>query len=174
MRAFSLILFAPLALASLLTRQDAQTVFDDITGIDIAVRRLTEALNAYQGGIQESSPIFNQSLAVHAINRKGFADANASPAFTPAQSKSIVDHVNDSVGVSIPQSVDVIKAKKPLFDAAQLSSLVKATIDLLKEDHETFSGAVGAKLSADQLLPGLAAAGRIDAVLQGASLFYTV
>lgn len=52
--------------------------------------------------------------------------------------------------------------------------MVKATIDLLKTDHETFSLAVGAKLSLDQVAEGALAAGKIDTVLLGASLFYTV
>lgn len=82
--------------------------------------------------------------------------------------------MNNSVGVSIPAGLEVVKAKKPLFDAAELSSLVKATIDLLKRDHETFSLAVGAKLSLDQAPAGLAAAGKIDLALQAASLFYTL
>lgn len=174
MRGFSLLILAPLALAGTIAKRDAQAVYDDITGIDTAVRHLTDVLNAYNGGIQESGPVFNASLAVHAINRKGFADANASGPFSSADSKRIVDHVNDSVGVSIPQSVTVIEAKKPLFDDAQLTSLVKATIDLLKGDHETFSLATGAKLSLDQVLPGAVAAGKIDAVLQGASLYYAL
>ena len=174
MRGLNLLILAPLALAASITRRDAQQVNDDITGIDVAVRRLTAALNAYNGGIQQSSPVFNASIAIHAINRQGFVDANASPAFTSSESKEIVDNVNQSVGVSIPESVKVIEAKKPLFDNAQLTSLVKATIDLLKSDHETFSLATGAKLSLDQVAAGLAAAGKIDAVLQGASLFYTV
>ncbi|KAI5358722.1 Putative Cell wall mannoprotein [Septoria linicola] len=175
MRFLSLLILAPLAIASTITKRAiAEDVNNDITGIDTAVRRLTAAVTAYQGGIQQASPIFAAALAVHEINRKGFADANAAPRFTSAQSKVIVDNVNNSVGVSIPAGVEVIKAKKPLFDEAQISSLVKATIDLLKMDHETFSLAVGAKLSLDQVAAGGVAAGKIDLSLQGASLFYTV
>ncbi|KAM3414870.1 hypothetical protein BST61_g10013 [Cercospora zeina] len=175
MRLLNLLLLAPLAIAApLQKRETAQEVNNDITGIDTAVRQLTAAVEAYQGGIEESSPIFDAALAVHAINRKGFADANAAPRFTSEESRIIVENVENSVGVSIPAGVEVIKAKKPLFDVAELSSLVKATIDLLKSDHETFSLAVGAKLSPDQVLPGGVAAGKIDLVLQGASLFYTL
>lgn len=83
-----------------------------------------------------------------------------------------MDHVNESVGQSIPASVKVLEAKKPLFDQAQVSSVIEATILLLKNDHETFSTAVGAKLSADQAAAGAAAAAKIDAVLQEASAFY--
>ncbi|KAF2212728.1 hypothetical protein CERZMDRAFT_97224 [Cercospora zeae-maydis SCOH1-5] len=175
MRFLNLLFLAPLAIAApLQKRATAQEVNNDVTGIDTAVRQLTAAVEAYQGGIEESSPVFDAALAVHAINRKGFADANAAPRFTSEESRIIVENVMNSVGVSIPAGVEVIKAKKPLFDEAQLSSLVKATIDLLKFDHETFSLAVGAKLSPDQIVPGAAAAGKIDLVLQGASLFYTL
>lgn len=79
-----------------------------------------------------------------------------------------------------------------LFDDAEITSLVKATIDLLQSDHRTFSLStgmclpdvadfprfglrfLGAKLSLDQVPGGLAGAGKIDAVLTGASLFYAL
>jgi hypothetical protein len=83
-----------------------------------------------------------------------------------------LDHTNASVGKSIPASVKVLEAKKPLLDQAQLSSVIESTILLLKNDHETFSAAVGTKLSVDQAPAGLAAAGKIDAVLQEASVYY--
>jgi hypothetical protein len=173
MRLFSLLILSPLALASI-TKRDAKAVYDDISGIDSAVRNLTTILNAYQGGIPESGPIFDATLAIHAVNRKGYADAVASPKFTAAESKQIVDHVNDSVGVSIPICVKAIEDKKPLFDQASLTSLVKATIDLLKSDHETFSLATGAKLAIGQFTGGVSGAGSIEAVLQKASLYYAL
>jgi hypothetical protein len=55
-----------------------------------------------------------------------------------------------------------------------VSSLIEATILLLKNDHETFSAAVGAKLSVDQAPAGVVAAGKIDAVLQEAAAYYAV
>ncbi|KAF2720277.1 hypothetical protein K431DRAFT_285943 [Polychaeton citri CBS 116435] len=174
MRGFTLLLLAPLALASAVLKRDAQSVYDDITAIDTNVRKLTAALTAYNGGIRETQPTFDASIAVHYVNREGFRHAYESASFSSADSKRIVDHVNDSVGVSIPAGLQVLEAKKPLFDDAQVSSLVKAAVDLLKYDHETFSAVVGTKLSLDQTAPGLAAAGKIDAALQAASLYYTV
>ena len=147
-------------------------MYNDITGINTAVLKLTAALNAYSGGITQSEPVFDASISIHAVNRQGFADATASQSFTSAESKRIVDHENDSVGISIPASVTILEAKKPLFDQAEVSSVIEATVELLKSDHETFSTAVGAKLSADQVGAGVAAAGKIDAVLQAASVYY--
>ena len=76
------------------------------------------------------------------------------------------------MGVSIPESVKVLESKKPLFDEAQITSIVEAFAQLLKSDHETFSAATGTKLSADQLAGGLAAAEKIDVVLQEAALYF--
>ncbi|KAK3052022.1 hypothetical protein LTR09_006976 [Extremus antarcticus] len=175
MRLTPILAILPLALAApALTKRDANAVYNDITGIDTAVRKLTAAINAYNGGITQSTPVVDASIAVHAINRHGLSDAQSSSSFTSAESKKIVDHTNDSVGVSIPASVKALESKKPLFDQAQLSSLIEATVLLLKNDHETFSLAVGAKLSLDQAPAGLVAAGKIDAVLQEASLYYAV
>jgi len=106
------------------------------------------------------------------INRIGFADALAFANFTSAESKRIVDHVNDSVGITIPAGLTVAEAKKPLFDAAELSSIMEAYLELLRSDHETFSLAVGAKLSLDEAPAGAVAAGKIDAALQAAVVVY--
>nr|AUS76864.1 putative cell wall galactomannoprotein [Leptoxyphium fumago] len=166
---------APLALAApALEKRDAQTVYDDISGIDSAVQKLTAALTAYEGGILATQPVFDAAIAIHNVNRQGFADAKATTNLTSAESKRIVQHVSDSVGVSIPAGLKVLEAKKPLFDTAQVSSVIKSTIDLLKYDHETFSLAVGAKLSFDQVGAGVLAAGKIDASLQAASLYYII
>ncbi|WPG98695.1 Hypothetical protein R9X50_00148900 [Acrodontium crateriforme] len=174
MQLLYLFTFAPLAVASTLGRRDANAVYDDITGIDTAVRALTAAVNAYNGGILQSQPVFDRTLAVHNSNRQGFADATASSSFSEADSKRIVDHVSNSVGISIPESAKAIEAKKPLFDDAQLSSVIESTIQLLKSDHETFSAAVGTKLTLDQAPAGLAAAGAIDGVLQELALYYAL
>lgn len=87
MHLLSLLIFAILALCASLIRRDAQSVYDDITGIDLAVRNLTATLLAYNGGILESRPTFSASIAVHAVNRQGFADATASsPSVTQTRS----------------------------------------------------------------------------------------
>ncbi|KJX94924.1 hypothetical protein TI39_contig4149g00024 [Zymoseptoria brevis] len=175
MKLFNLLVLAPLALAAPLTkRQSAQATNQGITNIDTAVRELITQLNAYQGGILESRPVIDASVNIHKVNRDAKTAADASRRFNQQDSQVIVKNVMDSVGVSIPQAVEIIKAKKPVFDEAQVSSLVKATIDLLQYDHRTFSASVGAKLTLTTLPGGLAGAGGIDASLTGASLYYTV
>lgn len=119
MRAFSLLLVAPLALASVVKRQSASATNAGITGISDAVVALTNAVNAYQGGVLEANPVINASLAVHLVNRQAKAASDASPRFTSEESKVIVDNVNDSVGVTIPIAVEAIKAKKPYVEAFQ-------------------------------------------------------
>lgn len=88
-----------------------------------------------------------------------------------------------------------------LFDAAEVSSLILASVELLQYDHRTFSLAVGMfllvlslsswdelaivltnfslplsgeKLALDQAPAALVGAGKIDAVLTGAIAYYTV
>lgn len=174
MHVLKLLLAATLTTASTLLPRDASTVNSDITGIDIAVRNLTSKVSAYNGGITPSDPIFTASIAVHNINRIGFHDALSSSRFTSAESKKIVNNVNKSVGVSIPAGLKVLESKKDLFDEAQITPVIGTFVNLLKSDHETFSAAVGKLLSVDQAVPGAAAAGKIDAALQEASLFFAV
>lgn len=114
MKLFNLLVLAPLALAAPLTkRQSAQATNQGITNIDTAVRELITQLNAYQGGILESQPVIDASVNIHKVNRDAKAAADASPRFNQQDSQVIVKNVMDSVGVSIPQAVEIIKAKKP-------------------------------------------------------------
>lgn len=112
MRAFSFLLVAPLALASVVQRQSASATNAGITGISEAVEGLTRAVNAYQGGVLESAAVFNASLNVHRVNREAKAATDASPPFTSAESKVVVDNVNESVGVTIPIAAAAIKGKR--------------------------------------------------------------
>jgi len=66
MRAFT-ILFTTCSLASaaVLTPRDANTVYNDISGINTAVLELTSTLNAYTGGIEASKPVFAAAIDIH-------------------------------------------------------------------------------------------------------------
>lgn len=174
MRFLATILLATTVTCATLSRRTAQEVYDSITAIDTAVRHLTDTLNAYQGGINQSIPVFDASTYIHSVNRAGFALATASAPFSQPDSQRIVAHTNNTVAVSIPNGVTILEAKKPLFDAAQLSSIVGAYVKLLRYDHDTFSAAIGAKLTPGQAPGGLAAAGKIDASLAGAEVVYRV
>ena len=91
MRLLSILYALPLSLAAAtITPRDANAVYNDITGIDTAVRKLTAALNSYNGGILQSRPVFDATIAIHAINRQGYADATASGSFSSSDSKRIV------------------------------------------------------------------------------------
>lgn len=175
---FVYLFFTPLTLASTLSpRQSpgATQILSSISAIDTAVHSLTSALTSYAGGINASLPVFAASLEIHRVNRAGFA-ANAGVAgpLSPADSDAVAQRVQDTVAVSIPEATKVLEAKKGLFDEAEISSLVLGTINLLKYDHETFSAGVGEKLSPGALPKALAGAGKVEAVLVEASLYYTV
>ena len=163
----------PRIASTALPPRSANAVYNDILGIHYAVLNLTSAVTAYQGGIQQASPVFSASLAVHAVNRRGYADAVSSTPFSAADSQRIADAVTSTVAISIPASVKVLEAKKPLFDAAEISSLVLSTIELLKYDHESFSAATAAKLTA-ALVEATAGAGIVEAALVEAVAYYSL
>ena len=68
MRLFHVLYALPLTLAAAtIVPRDANAVYNDITGIDTAVLKLTAALNSYNGGILQSQPVFDATIAVHAV-----------------------------------------------------------------------------------------------------------
>lgn len=83
--------------------------------------------------------------AIHLANRKGFVDANLAPQFNEEDTRRIFDTVVETVGVSIPDDVQVLISKKPNFEDSGLVPVVLASLKLLINDHDTFSEAVQAK-----------------------------
>jgi hypothetical protein len=68
MRLFHILYARPLTLAAANTiPRDANAVYNDITGTDTAVRRLTAALNSYNGGILQSQLVFDATIAIYAV-----------------------------------------------------------------------------------------------------------
>lgn len=149
-------LLATAAVASpvpLETRQElitAQTIIQDISNINTGVQAFRKDLAAYNGGLLSETPLIADFTAIHVANRKGFADANLRQGkFNAAESHDIVQFTIDTVGKTIPAAVEETKAKKPLFDKSGQTAVIKGTLEVLLNDHDTFSAPLLAQLSAD-------------------------
>lgn len=128
----------------------SQTEISDIGGIDAGVQSLRSHVAAYQGDPLTETPLLVDFTTITLANRKGFLDANLrlSP-FDASDSTEIVQFTIDTVGNDIPAAVEETKAKKPLFDKTGQSPLIAFTLETLLYEHDTFSAALEAKLSAD-------------------------
>jgi hypothetical protein len=167
-------LLACTAAAATLQSRDiitAETLISDIKGIDDGVNALTASIEAYNGGLIAELPIGADIAAIHIANRKGYVDANlrATP-FNADDSTAIVEYTASSVGVDIPASVNVLKAKYDVFEDQK--DVILAGLKLLKNDHDTFSAALVAKITADKD-NGYAAVAVIDNALQSAIDLYS-
>lgn len=151
---------------------DAQTVTADVNAINAGVVNLNQNLEAYQGGLISQTPIAADFLEIEVANRKGYADANAAAPFTTTGSIALVNDVIATVGVTIPQSIQTLKEKKPLFEAAGEDGVIVSTLQILLYDHDTFSAAVGEKLTADQAA-AVAVVEEIHAAIQSGIDFYS-
>ena len=90
--------------------------------------------------------------------------------FNAADSTAIVEYTASSVGVDIPASVNVLKAKYDVFEDQKV--VILAGLKLLKDDHDTFSAALVSNITADQA-NGYAAVAVIDDALQSAIDLYS-
>ncbi|KAK5120794.1 hypothetical protein LTR85_005860 [Meristemomyces frigidus] len=151
----------------------AQTLMSDIKGIDAGVNALTASLIAYNGDIVSETPIAGDIAAIHLANRKGFADANlrATP-FNTTDTIKIVDYTTDSVGYDIPRSVDILMTKKPDFEATGQDPVILAGLQLLLNDHDTFSAALLSKTTGDEVA-GDAVVKKIHDSIQGGIDYYS-
>lgn len=128
----------------------ADTLYQDITNINNAVLANQAATAAFNGGnivttLIEGTPVLASVAAIHVVNRKGFADANLSGPIDEADTQRIVDHTVDTVGNSIPAAVSLLVSKKQQFVASGQQQVTLASLQLLLNDHDTFSAALLAK-----------------------------
>ena len=160
-------------------RSTAQDVVNDIYAIDGGVKALEAHVSSYNTGSFPTSlvngvPILVDVVDIHVSNRKGYLDAITASTFSNADSLTIVAAVEDTVAVDIPNAVTELKSKKQNFDAAGLTAIVIASLELLKYDHDTFSAAVVQKLTLDPATLAEANAGVAvihDALVDGISYF---
>ncbi|KAB8659314.1 hypothetical protein FH972_026203 [Carpinus fangiana] len=148
-RATTLLLAATTAIAAPLqvraTSQDPVVAVaeNDIGAISTAVVALTAAINGYRSGVLEATPILANTANVHLVNRKAYVDAvaavTANVKANEEQSAEIVKFTADSVGVTIPQSIKALKAKREPLAKAGLTDSVVGALQLLKSDHDSYS-----------------------------------
>lgn len=135
-------------------RGTAQDVINDIHTIQSGVQTLTTDTSNFNSGsfltgLVNGAPILLDVVDIHIANRKGYLDATTATTFTNSDSVSIVNVVSSTVAVSIPDGVNVSKSKKKAFQQAGQVPVVIASLQLLLNDHDTFSAAVVAKLTLD-------------------------
>jgi len=150
-----------------------ETLISDIKGIDDGVKALTADLKAYDGSLASEAPIAGDITAIHLANRKGYTDANLRiTKFNETETKAIVDYTVQSVGASIPNSVEVLKSKKPEFESKDMVPVILGGLKLLKYDHDSFSAALLAKTTGSQA-EGTAVVKKIDDALQSGIDYYS-
>lgn len=161
-------------------RGTAQDVIGDINAIESGVESLTTHVSSYNSGSLATSlvngvPILVDVVDIHVSNRKGYVDATTASTFSASDSSAIVNTVSSTVAKSIPNSVDVLKSKKPAFQQAGLTPVIIASLELLLNDHDTFSAAVLSKLTADAATLAEANAGinRIHDALEDGIAYYS-
>lgn len=139
----------------------ASTLIQDVTNIHNGVLANKAATESYTGGnllttLVQGTPVLTTVGEIHFANRKGFADAKLAPQFGEGDTRAIFEHVVDTVGVSIPDDVDVLIGKKSAFEESGLVPVVVASLKLLINDHDTFSAAVTEKAyKGNETLTGL-------------------
>lgn len=161
----SLLLVTHMASAIPLDRRaTANDVSQDVRNIDAGVRALTAHTAAYKGGsvpstLVQGTPILVDAATIHIANRKGFVDALAAPKFSTPDSQKILATVGTTVTISIPAGIEVLKSKKAAFQQSGLVPIILASLNLLLNDHDTFSAAVLQKLTLDPVGTAAAKAG---------------
>lgn len=114
----------------------------DVRGIDSAVKLLNASVTSYQGGLLAASPLLAGVANIHLVNRKAYLDAQVVCVTSAALSTKIVKIVEDTVGISIPSTVQNTIIKGPLLIQAGVTSELVASLELLQNDHDTYSAAL--------------------------------
>lgn len=128
-------------------RPNGATIVSDLLSVDKSVQSLTKRVLSYEGGslvssILEGAPVLYDAAAIQVTNRKAWVDAKAAEPFTVEEATLIVDTVGKTLAIHIPEAIDAMIAKKDEFVKAKLGRVVSATMESLKSNHETLSGAI--------------------------------
>ncbi|KUJ16315.1 uncharacterized protein LY89DRAFT_79897 [Mollisia scopiformis] len=142
----ALVTAKPLAIRSF----DADLVLLDLGALDTSVKGLTSAIEAYDGGVVQATPILTAFSAVHVANRKCYDTCGSVKNMTSSDSYTIIDYVTRTLALDIPAGIKALEAKKDAFVASDLQYQVVSSLDLLKYDHESLSQALAKKESQEQ------------------------
>jgi hypothetical protein len=180
-----------------------QTIKQDVINIHNAVLALDTTIQGFSGSplptsLIEGTPVLLGVAEIHRVNRAGFIHALAALPFTVQDSVEIIDTVvstgrcsfpweginhpgrswltNTPVNVSIPTSIEHLKAKVAAFKEGSLTVVVIASLKLLLYDHDTFSAAVLAKtnpgIGEAKTKEGIDAVANIHNAIQDGISFY--
>lgn len=144
-------------------------VYNDITVLDQDVQTLTSMVRGYQGGLIAQGPLLLQLTKVHIATRKGGYDASTLPTTPLSESDALrlIEHVNTTLSVDNPIAVDVLKSKKPLFEASGTVPFIKAGLQILLDDHLYFSNEVLERAPQDLITEANQVVDVISNALQG-------
>ncbi len=82
------------------------------------------------------APILAGMIDAHLANREGYYDALTIELLSVADSFAIVQQINSTLIVDIPATVEVMVAKKKLFDEAGRMQDMLEGLGFLRSDHE--------------------------------------
>ncbi|KAH9845610.1 Hydrophobic surface binding protein A [Teratosphaeria destructans] len=129
----------------------AQTVQQDVHRIDLGVYNLRKDLKNYKGGLLSETPIGVDLIGIHDANRKGYANINdRKEPFSQAESRAIVNYLQQTIAKDMPASVAELMAKKPHFQSSGQDALIVASLKSLQYDHDTLSAAITKLLTGNQ------------------------
>lgn len=153
--------------ATAVSASQVDVVIDDISALDQDVQSLTAKVRAFNGGLIPQVPQLFGLTQVHLATRKGYYSATALPRpLTEEDGLRLIEHVNKTLAIDNPIAVEVLESKKPLFDAAGTSPVIKGGLKLLLSDHLAFSNEVLERAPPSLLADGNAVVDVITNALQ--------
>lgn len=96
---FAAVLSLSVATCNPIDKRDAALVLTDLTAVGTALTTLTASVDAYTGGLLPAITISTNANTLDTAIKKATTDANASAAFTAAESAS----VTSAIGTLNPQ-----------------------------------------------------------------------
>ncbi|KAH8585380.1 hydrophobic surface binding protein A-domain-containing protein [Bisporella sp. PMI_857] len=127
-----------------IVRRDAALVLSDLASIDTALDDLSAAITAYEGGLAGALDIATAEATLDAAINQATADANASDAFSPTDSTSVVAAVA-ALTPKIQDGLVGLILKESLFDADGLNPIVLSLLQTLQTDTAALGVAIRAK-----------------------------
>lgn len=162
MVAISKVLFFAVTATALVLPRSVSQVSSDISNIDSQTKKLTSAINSYNGGgVANALPVQSDEQDLDKAIKSATTDAQNTPKANSADSKKILGQIKTLIP-DIESALTALKNKKSKFEADGLGKTVHDDLTTLKTDTDSFGSALLKIASSDAQSEGKSDITKID------------
>ncbi|KAK3182124.1 hypothetical protein K4F52_006493 [Lecanicillium sp. MT-2017a] len=145
-----------LCLTATVAASSMEQVIQSVSNINSNVEKLTEKVNAWDGGLISAAPqLLTLGLISKALDSGVYHTGHLHTLLTSKESTTLLDHVNATLYVSNPIAVDAVLKKMDKYEKIGTTGTIAASLKKLLDGHGKFSANIVIRLPEEFLQRGV-------------------